>query len=188
MATRILQPSPGADTHLDSGSPTTNMSGLTNLQNYANTSSAYRRVLLRFDLATLGLSGDEVVSGFIVLWNDGGDGGSLPASFDVHRVTSDWIASEATWNDRKAGTPWGSPGGDHRKPNAPGSLPVSERVAATVFWFPPFADPEPGLLEQYIEAAEKVVRHAQRLPALVKDPEAPLTLETRRMAARGPSR
>jgi dTDP-4-amino-4,6-dideoxygalactose transaminase len=84
------------------------------------------------------------------------------------------------------GGPWGSPGGDHRKPNAPGSLPVSERVAATVFWFPPFADPEPGLLEQYIAATAKVVRHAGRLPALVKDPEAPLTLETRRMAARTP--
>ena len=129
MATRILQPSPGADTHLDSGSPTTNMSGLTNLQNYANTSSAYRRVLLRFDLATLGLSGDEVVSGFVVLWNDGGDGGSLPASFDVHRVTSDWIASEATWDNRKAGTPWGTPGGDFAAP-ADLSYPIASPLTA----------------------------------------------------------
>lgn len=116
MATRILQPSPGADTHLDSGSPTTNMSGLTTLQNYADAASAYRRVLLRFDLASLGLSGDEVVSGFVVLWNNGSDGGSLPASFDVHRVTADWVVAEATWNNRMAGTPWGSAGGDFAAP------------------------------------------------------------------------
>lgn len=112
MATRILQPSPGADTHLDSGSPTTNMSGLTTLQNYADAASAYRRVLLRFDVASLGLAADDVISGFIVLWNNGSDGGSLPASFDVHRVTSEWAAAEATWNNRKAGTPWGTAGGD----------------------------------------------------------------------------
>ena len=68
------------------------------------------------------------------------------------------------------GGPWGSPGGDHRKPHAPGSLPVSERVAASVFWLPVFTDPEPGLLEQYIGAVEKVVRRADRLLSLVKEP------------------
>ena len=70
------------------------------------------------------------------------------------------------------GGPWGSPGGDHRTKNAPGSLPVSERVAASVFWLPAFTEPEPGLLQQYIKAVEKVVRHAGRLRALVKEPPA----------------
>jgi dTDP-4-amino-4,6-dideoxygalactose transaminase len=70
------------------------------------------------------------------------------------------------------GGPWGSAGGDNRRRQAPGSLPVSERVAATVFWLPAFAEPEPGLLEQYIEAVEKVVRHAERLRGLVQEPAA----------------
>lgn len=69
------------------------------------------------------------------------------------------------------GGPWGSPGGDNRKSTAPGSLPVSERVAASVFWLPAFTQPEPGLLEQYIEAVEKVVAQAPRLPGLVDEPE-----------------
>jgi len=70
------------------------------------------------------------------------------------------------------GGPWGSRGGDNRRPNKPGSLPVSERVAASVFWLPAFTEPEPGLLEQYIAAVEKVVHHADRLPALVKEASA----------------
>jgi dTDP-4-amino-4,6-dideoxygalactose transaminase len=72
----------------------------------------------------------------------------------------------------RLGGPWGSPGGDNRKRHAEGSLPVSEKVAASVFWLPVFTDPEPDLLEQYIEAVQKVVRHAGRLPALVKEPTA----------------
>jgi len=67
------------------------------------------------------------------------------------------------------GGPWGSPGGDNRKRHAEGSLPVSEKVAASVFWLPVFTDPEPGLLDQYIEAVAKVAHNARRLPALVKE-------------------
>jgi len=68
------------------------------------------------------------------------------------------------------GGPWGSRGGDNRRPHPPGSLPVSERVAETVFWLPAFTEPEPGLLEQYIEAVEKVVHQAARAAALVEKP------------------
>jgi hypothetical protein len=45
----------------------------------------------------------------------------------------------------------------------PGSLPVSEEIARRVFWLPAFIDPEPGLLEQYVEAFRKVVVNAHRL-------------------------
>jgi perosamine synthetase len=68
------------------------------------------------------------------------------------------------------GGPWGSAGGDNRRVNKPGSLPVSERVAASVFWLPAMTEPEPGLLQQYIQAAAKVVANAKRLPGLVSEP------------------
>jgi dTDP-4-amino-4,6-dideoxygalactose transaminase len=61
------------------------------------------------------------------------------------------------------GGPWGVPGFITRHPHAPGSLPVSESVAGRVFWLPAFADPEPGLLEQYVEAVRKVIANAHRL-------------------------
>jgi hypothetical protein len=61
--------------------------------------------------------------------------------------------------------PWGTPGEIRRKQMTPGSLPVSEGIAKSVFWLPAFADPEPGLLEQYVEAFQKVVVNAHRLTA-----------------------
>jgi hypothetical protein len=51
-------------------------------------------------------------------------------------------------------------------------LPVSERVAASVFWLPAFTEPEPGLSDQYVAAVEKVAHQADRLPALPKHPSA----------------
>jgi hypothetical protein len=112
MATQLLQPALGSDTFIDAGDPNVNMTGLTTIQNYANTTSAYRRVLLRFDLDGLGLTGEQLVSAFVVLWNDGGDAGDLPATFDVHRVLVEWAVGEVTWNQARAGAPWNAPGGD----------------------------------------------------------------------------
>jgi dTDP-4-amino-4,6-dideoxygalactose transaminase len=65
----------------------------------------------------------------------------------------------------RLGGPWGEPGFITRQAHAPGSLPVSEAVAARVFWLPAFVDPEPGLLEQYVDAVRKVVANAHRLAA-----------------------
>lgn len=56
------------------------------------------------------------------------------------------------------GGPWGNSNGDSRtRRYEPGSLPVSERVAAQVIWLPPFVGPAPGLLEQYVEAFAKLL-------------------------------
>jgi dTDP-4-amino-4,6-dideoxygalactose transaminase len=59
--------------------------------------------------------------------------------------------------------PWGVPNLIRRRPLAKGSLPVSEAIARSVFWLPAFVDPEPGLLEQYVAAFQKVVVNAHRL-------------------------
>jgi dTDP-4-amino-4,6-dideoxygalactose transaminase len=61
------------------------------------------------------------------------------------------------------GGPWGAPGLVNRRVMKPGSLPISEEIARRVFWLPAFVDPEPGLLEQYVEAFRKVVVNAHRL-------------------------
>jgi len=71
------------------------------------------------------------------------------------------------------GGPWGMPGFITRQRHAPGSLPVSEAVASQVFWLPAFADPEPGLLEQYVDAVHKVVANAHRLSAEPTDAAGP---------------
>ncbi|HEV8636391.1 MAG TPA: DegT/DnrJ/EryC1/StrS family aminotransferase [Chloroflexota bacterium] len=73
---------------------------------------------------------------------------------------------EPLFNDfplESLGGPWGMPGFITRHRYAPGSLPVSEAVAGRVFWLPAFADPEPGLLEQYVDAIRKVVANAHQL-------------------------
>jgi dTDP-4-amino-4,6-dideoxygalactose transaminase len=75
---------------------------------------------------------------------------------------------EPLFNDfplESLGGPWGEPGFVTPQRHAPGSLPVSEAVAARVFWLPAFVDPEPGLLEQYVDAVRKVVANAHRLAA-----------------------
>jgi dTDP-4-amino-4,6-dideoxygalactose transaminase len=61
------------------------------------------------------------------------------------------------------GGPWGSPGGDTRRPQPRGSLPVTEDLARRVFWLTTPVDPDPRWLEQVAAAFAKVVEQAPRL-------------------------
>jgi dTDP-4-amino-4,6-dideoxygalactose transaminase len=61
------------------------------------------------------------------------------------------------------GGPWGSPGGDSRRPQPRGSLPVTEALAQRVFWLTTPVDPEPQWVEQIAGAFRKVVEHAPEL-------------------------
>jgi dTDP-4-amino-4,6-dideoxygalactose transaminase len=63
------------------------------------------------------------------------------------------------------GGPWGSAGGDNRRPQPRGSLPVSEALADQIFWLSTPVDPQPRWLEQIIAAFRKVVEAAPRLAA-----------------------
>ena len=64
------------------------------------------------------------------------------------------------------GGPWGSPGGDGRRPQPRGSLPVSEALADRVFWLTTPVDPDPLWVEQIAAAFRKVVEQAPRLAEL----------------------
>ncbi len=64
------------------------------------------------------------------------------------------------------GGPWGSPGGDPRRPQPRGSLPVTEALADQIFWLTTPVDPDPAWLEQVIAAFQKVVDQAPRLRTL----------------------
>jgi dTDP-4-amino-4,6-dideoxygalactose transaminase len=61
------------------------------------------------------------------------------------------------------GGPWGSPGGDNRRPFSRGSLPVSEKLAENVFWLSTPVDPDPLWIAQIAAAFRKVVAHAPEL-------------------------
>ncbi len=61
------------------------------------------------------------------------------------------------------GGPWGSPGGDPRRPQPRGSLPVTEALADQIFWLTTPVDPDPVWVEQVAAAFKKVVEQAPRL-------------------------
>ena len=61
------------------------------------------------------------------------------------------------------GGPWGSAGGDTRRPQPRGSLPVTEQLADQVFWLSTPVEPDPVWLEQVAAAFRKVVAQAGRL-------------------------
>ena len=67
------------------------------------------------------------------------------------------------------GGPWGSPGGDTRRLQPRGSLPVSEALADQVFWLTTPVDPDPVWLDQVIAAFRKVVDQAPRLAQLAAE-------------------
>jgi dTDP-4-amino-4,6-dideoxygalactose transaminase len=74
--------------------------------------------------------------------------------------------AEPVFNDlplNQFGGPWGSAGGDPRRPQPRGSLPVTEALADQVFWLSTPVDPDPRWVEQIAGAFRKVVEQAPRI-------------------------
>jgi dTDP-4-amino-4,6-dideoxygalactose transaminase len=67
------------------------------------------------------------------------------------------------------GGPWGSPGGDGRRPQPRGSLPITEALADQVFWLTTPVDPDPVWVGQIAAAFRKVVDQAPRVAALANN-------------------
>jgi perosamine synthetase len=67
------------------------------------------------------------------------------------------------------GGPWGSPGGDGRRPQPRGSLPITEALADQVFWLTTPVDPDPVWVGQIAAAFRKVVEQVPRVAALATD-------------------
>ena len=69
------------------------------------------RALIRFDLSNLPTT-TRVTSAILELeLEDIAFGGA--GSARVHRATDSWTESEATWNERRSGATWTTPGGDY---------------------------------------------------------------------------
>ncbi|MGQ0679110.1 MAG: DNRLRE domain-containing protein, partial [Actinomycetota bacterium] len=64
------------------------------------------------DLANFFKEPVEVIGAAINLNSNIDSTGQIPAPVGVYEITSDWLSSQATWNQRKSGVGWGSPGGD----------------------------------------------------------------------------
>jgi hypothetical protein len=71
------------------------------------------RVLIKFDLSSIPVGSTVNEAHLQLYYYSFGTDGNNPAdrTLNVYRVTEDWDEMEATWNVRKAGIPWTTPGG-----------------------------------------------------------------------------
>lgn len=76
-------------------------------------SSSGGHILLDFGLQSLIPPGSRILSADLGLYFIAADSFSAPVDMSIFPVTGDWEEMEATWDDRLAGVPWQSPGGDY---------------------------------------------------------------------------
>jgi len=96
-----------ADTYIEQASPTTNRGTSSTFLTDSQT-AALQRALLQFDLSIIP---GPIQYAKLVLNQTANRGAS--SVVNVHQVTSQWTETGATWNNRQAGTPWTSAGGDY---------------------------------------------------------------------------
>lgn len=108
---------PAADNSTFNAEPTLNLGAVDKLVTYHVLANNIQQAFLQFDVASLSKGGwhPAIYSAKLVLWRDGAlyDGGDDGKYTYVYRVTQAWAEAEASWNNRLAGTPWATPGGDY---------------------------------------------------------------------------
>ena len=112
LRTDSIRPSSGGirDTYLADGALSNTAFGGSPDLVLSDTTSV-DRALIRFDLSNLPTT-TRVTSAILELeLEDIAFGGA--GSARVHRATRDWTESEATWNERRSGATWTTPGGDY---------------------------------------------------------------------------
>lgn len=116
MATEtLLRPAAaGLDAWLDQANPTVNHGSDDFMGCWRDLSDVeIRHALIQWDLSGLSVSeGSHVLFAQMMLHANGAATGTLNEVIGAHRITADWIEAEATWNNRKTGTAWGTAGGD----------------------------------------------------------------------------
>ena len=108
--TTTIQPS-SADSYIVQDHPTDTHGGDTyiEVETYLN---ANERGIIKFDLTDVP-SGAQITSATLYLYLYYASSPHLSRTYGAHRVTSDWIESEVSWNNNKSGTSWSSSGGDY---------------------------------------------------------------------------
>lgn len=104
---------PVADIRIRQGNPNVNEGATTDLiaGPGGGANNAYRS-LLEFDVSSLAAppAGASLVLTFDQSF---GEQNSLAQTYTLHRLTSAFVESEATWNAAATSVPWSIPGGDH---------------------------------------------------------------------------
>ncbi len=67
-----------------------------------------RNTLIQFDLATVPPNSLITCAALLLTQTSLSDTGQ---NVNIHRITTSWLESQATWAERLAGTPWDTPGG-----------------------------------------------------------------------------
>ena len=98
------------DTRLESGSPDSNYLSSSLLRISGGTSKA--RSLVFFDVATFFASPVVIGSADLNLHATNSTSGTAQAAA-AYRITSNWNQYEVTWNSRRTGYLWSTPGGDY---------------------------------------------------------------------------
>lgn len=94
---------PTDDTELDQATASTNLGSVDHFLVKPWSPSWSSRAVIKFDLSAL--SGCTITSAILTLWESHTSG--FTRQIDVHRLTSSWVESTATWN-----SPWATTGGD----------------------------------------------------------------------------
>jgi hypothetical protein len=101
----------GKDSYIYQGSATGNYGNKTTLRAGGEMDKIYHG-LLQYDLSGIP-AGATITNARLKLYMSGASG--EPLNISVHRVTSEWDESAASWKNRKDGVPWESAGGDFRE-------------------------------------------------------------------------
>src|SRR5215471_4551693 len=72
--------------------------------------SVTRRALLKFDTTTIAV-GTPIASATLTLTVQSG-GATSSRNVTAYQGTDSWTETQATWNSRRTGQPWNTPGGD----------------------------------------------------------------------------
>jgi len=117
-----------SDTVLRGGSyANTNYGTSATLATRAGAADYERRILLKFDTHSTIAQGTGIASARLTLTVRGGN--SETRTLAVYRVPQPYTDTQATWNIRRTGYAWGSPGGDMAE--RVGQVTVTNVVGAT---------------------------------------------------------
>ncbi|MCG3208918.1 MAG: hypothetical protein FOGNACKC_02531 [Anaerolineae bacterium] len=106
-AAQLVQLTAQKDSWIQRDSPNQNKGADTSL-NVRPKEFAERNSLIWFDLGSIP-PGSRIISATLDLFQtDGRDSQTVK----IHRALADWTQLEVTWNERTAGIPWATPGGD----------------------------------------------------------------------------
>ncbi|MCK5347344.1 MAG: DNRLRE domain-containing protein, partial [Candidatus Heimdallarchaeota archaeon] len=101
----------GIDTYIREDFPNNNFATATTLSIGKTAANKEFRAILQFNTSSIP-STNTIVSATAQVYLETASGNSdIPIK--AYRLTSEWIETEASWNDKTSSSPWSSAGGDY---------------------------------------------------------------------------